>query len=171
MKAKMFLIPLLSVFLVGCESHSTPTPPSSQNRTMTTTFPSNTNTTSTTSTFSTDKTERTNVPSSTTMTSEDADNTGRNIRDRGSQTVTSFDQSESEPDRAITVNIRRALVSDPSLSTNAKNIKVITVNGTVTIRGPVNTPQEKALIEQILSRVSGIQRVDNQLEVLHQASR
>src|ERR1700738_3854393 len=68
---------------------------------------------------------------------QDYDNTGNNVRDRNSMTVTPLDQSESESDRKITQKIRQAIVADDSLSTNAKNIKIITVKGIVTLRGPV----------------------------------
>jgi len=101
----------------------------------------------------------------------DADNTARNVRDRNEGALTSFDQSESEKDRTISQTVRRALMNDSSLSTNAKNIKIITIDSIVTLRGPVNTAQEKAIIERIISQVAGIDRLDNQLEVLQQASR
>jgi osmotically-inducible protein OsmY len=64
------------------------------------------------------------------------DNTGTNVRDRGGETKTPGDQSENEADRTITQNIRQALTADDSLSTNAKNVKIITNDGTVTLRGP-----------------------------------
>src|ERR1700761_9457565 len=61
------------------------------------------------------------------QTEEDSDNTGRNVRDRNSQTITPLDQSENDVDRKITQQIRQALMSDDSLSVNAKNIKIITI--------------------------------------------
>lgn len=94
-----------------------------------------------------------------------ADNTGRNVRDRSNQSLTSGDQSENETDRTITQNIRRALMDDDSLSTNAKNIKIITINGVVTLRGPVNTDREKNEIAKKAKAVNGVKSVDNQLEV------
>jgi hyperosmotically inducible periplasmic protein len=101
------------------------------------------------------------------MTTEDADNSGRNVRDRNSDTKTPFDQSESEIDRKITQQIRRALVADPVLSINAKNIKVITINGVVTLRGPVANAQEKEIIVRKIGEIKGISKVDNQLEITH----
>ena len=53
----------------------------------------------------------------------DADNTGRNVRDRSGQTMTPGNQNENEADRTITQSIRQALMDDDALSTNAKNIK------------------------------------------------
>jgi hyperosmotically inducible periplasmic protein len=93
------------------------------------------------------------------------DNTGRNVRDRGGLTLTPGDQSESEADRTLTQEIRKAVVADDSLSTLAKNIKIITVDGVVTLRGPVQSPQEKKTIETKVQQIAGIAKIDNQLEV------
>jgi len=95
----------------------------------------------------------------------DADNTARNQRDRDTSTQTSGDQAENPADREISANIRRAVVADDSLSTNAHNVKIITSNGMVTLRGPVKSAQEKAAIEAKAKQVAGVTRVDNQLEV------
>lgn len=94
-----------------------------------------------------------------------ADNTGRNVRDRNPQAMTSGDQSESEADRTITQKIRQSLMDDNNLSTNAKNIKIISVNGTVTLRGPVNNDREKNEIARKARSISGVKNVDNLLEV------
>jgi hyperosmotically inducible periplasmic protein len=95
----------------------------------------------------------------------EADNSGRNVRDRGGETKTPGDQSESEADRTITQNIRKALTADDSLSVNAQNVKIITNDGTVTLRGPVKSEKEKADIEAKAKQVAGVKSVDNQLEV------
>jgi hyperosmotically inducible periplasmic protein len=94
-----------------------------------------------------------------------ADNSGRNERDRNDATKTSGDQSESEADRTISQNVRQAVVADDSVSTNGKNVKIITIDGTVTLRGPVKTEQEKTNIGAKAQQVAGVTRVDNQLEV------
>ena len=94
-----------------------------------------------------------------------ADNTGKNERDRAGSTATSGDQGGSEADRHVTQEIRKAVVDDASLSTNAKNVKIITKDGVVTLRGPVKTSQEKSQIASIAQRASGVKRVDNQLEI------
>lgn len=96
----------------------------------------------------------------------DNDNTGKNVRDRDSAAITPLDQSESEADRTITQKIRKAVVVDDSLSTNAKNIKIITINGVVVLRGPVADQQEMESVLRKISDVQGIVRVDNQLEIL-----
>src|SRR5205814_6887132 len=62
-----------------------------------------------------------------------ADNTAVNQRDRSGETNTSGDQSNSSADWKITQAVRRALMKDGELSTTAKNIKVITANGQVTL--------------------------------------
>jgi len=99
------------------------------------------------------------------QTAVEPDNSGRNVRDRDDQNKTTGDQSENEADRTITQNIRRAVTADNSLSTNAKNVKIITNNGTVTLRGPVKSEKEKAEIEAKAKQVAGVKGVDNQLEV------
>ena len=93
------------------------------------------------------------------------DNSGKNVRDRDDQTKTAGDQSENEADRTISQNIRKSLTADDSLSTNGKNVKVITMDGKVTLRGPVKSDQEKAAIAAKAQQVAGVKNVDNQLEV------
>ena len=92
------------------------------------------------------------------------DNTGRNVRDRG-DTVTSGDQSESKADRTTTQKIRQAVVGDDSLSMMAHNVKIITVDGGVTLRGPVKTDGERTKIGAMAEQVAGAGKVQNQLEV------
>jgi hyperosmotically inducible protein len=64
------------------------------------------------------------------------DNTAVNARDRGGENVTAQDQSENATDRTLTQEVRKAIVADDSLSTNAKNVKGITIDGVVTLRRP-----------------------------------
>lgn len=87
--------------------------------------------------------------------------------DRSLTTTTPLDQSESETDQTITQKIRQAIMSDGSLSTNAKNIKIITVKGVVVIRGPVVSSQEKEAIAKKIKDIRGVMKVDNQLDVIH----
>ena len=93
------------------------------------------------------------------------DNTATNERDRSGETKTSGDQSNSSADLKVTQAIRRALMKDRELSTMAKNIKVVTANGQVTLRGPVKTVQEKTKVDQIARSAAGGARIDDQLEV------
>ena len=97
--------------------------------------------------------------------SVDADNTKKNERDRAETALTPGDQGESEADRTITQSIRQAVVKNDGLSFTAKNIKIITVDGVVTLRGPVKSDKEKTDIGALAQQVNGIKRVDNQLEV------
>jgi len=97
-----------------------------------------------------------------------ADNTGKNVRDRDERAVTAGDQSNSKDDLRITQAIRRAVVDDKALSTNAHNVKIITRDGIVTLRGPVQSVSEKSSIEAKASHVNGVARVENQLEIAQQ---
>jgi hyperosmotically inducible periplasmic protein len=94
-----------------------------------------------------------------------ADNTAANARDRGNGTATATDQSEAPADRETTRRIREIIVADDALSTNAKNVKIVTNAGTVTLRGPVETEQERARVAAAAKQVAGNDRVQNQLEV------
>ncbi|MEI9949352.1 MAG: BON domain-containing protein [Pseudomonadota bacterium] len=93
------------------------------------------------------------------------DNSGVNARDKGGQALTPMDQGPSASDRKITQLIRQAVVKDGSLSFTAKNVKIITINGKVTLRGPVNTAAERTAIEAAAKNVAGVAQVDNQLDV------
>jgi hyperosmotically inducible periplasmic protein len=118
--------------------------------------------------------ERTRTPDSkaTDATTTDptsvasaADNTGVNKRDRHDNALTPMDQGGSPEDLRITKEIRQAVVGASSLSFTAKNVKIITVNGKVTLRGPVGSESERMDVETMARRVAGPQQVDNQLEV------
>ena len=93
------------------------------------------------------------------------DNTGINERDRSRETQTSGDQSNSSADLKTTQAIRQALMKDSELSTTAKNIKIITNNGEVTLRGPVKNAQEKAKVDQLAKSAAGGAKIDDQLDV------
>jgi hyperosmotically inducible protein len=94
-----------------------------------------------------------------------ADNTAKNERDRSGETKTPLDQSNSPEDMRVTADIRRAIMKDKSLSVSAHNIKIITAGAQVTLRGPVNTPEEKEKIARLARSVAGNAKVENQLEV------
>jgi hyperosmotically inducible protein len=94
-----------------------------------------------------------------------ADNTRRNVRDRDSRTLTPLDQGNNQADVDTTAQIRKGIMADSGLSINAENVKIITLNGHVTLRGPVNTAEEKSRIAEIANRVANAGNVDNQLEV------
>ena len=89
------------------------------------------------------------------------DNTKAN-KDGG---MTADQQKENKNDREITRQIRKALIADKSLSTYAHNVKIITTNGTVTLRGPVRTEDEKLSIESKAKAIAGVGDVKNELTV------
>jgi hyperosmotically inducible periplasmic protein len=96
------------------------------------------------------------------------DNSAVNQRDRDQQNLTPIDQSNKPEDVKMTREIRRAIVKDDQLSMDAKNVKIITVDGAVTLRGPVKTEQEKADIAAKAAQLAGDSNVHNELEVAGQ---
>jgi hyperosmotically inducible protein len=94
-----------------------------------------------------------------------ADNTKINERDRSGAALTPMDQGNGEGDLKITQQIRKAVMADSSLSFTAKNVKIIAVNGKVTLRGPVKTDHERQAIADQARKVAGATNVDDQLEV------
>jgi hyperosmotically inducible protein len=92
-------------------------------------------------------------------------NTAVNVRDRAPDAVTAGEQSNAKGDVALTRKIRRAVVKDSSLSMLAHNVKIVTANGNVTLRGPVNSEAEKVAIASKAKAIAGAGNVDNQLEV------
>lgn len=94
-----------------------------------------------------------------------ADNTARNQRDRSSTAVTPVDQGNSQSDLDITQKIRQAVMKDNTLSFTAKNVKIITRDGKVTLRGTVPTYEERLAIENAARNVAGSPNVVSELEV------
>lgn len=94
-----------------------------------------------------------------------ADNTVINERDRDPAAKTPFDQGENEPDRTTTANIRQRIVNADNMSINARNVKIITAGGKVTLRGPVNSAAERESIVRFAREVAGESNVEDQLEV------
>src|SRR3981081_3641639 len=83
------------------------------------------------------------------------DNTGKNQRDRNASEPTADRQEENDTDRVRARQIRRAFVKDKSLSTYGHNIKIISQNGEVTLKGPVSSDEEKRAIESKAAEVAG----------------
>jgi len=90
-----------------------------------------------------------------------ADNSANNKQ----RDVTADQQSNAASDRAITQKIRKAIVVDKSLSSDARNVKVVTVNGAVTLKGPVKSEEEKQQVASGAAEVVDASKVDNQLTV------
>lgn len=93
------------------------------------------------------------------------DNSAVNQRDRAAHEVTAGQQSFSERDTQITRQIRQAIVANDKLSTYAHNVKIITINGSVTLKGPVETAGERDEIYRQAVRVAGRNFVVNELEI------
>ena len=94
-----------------------------------------------------------------------ADNTKINQRDRSPEELTADQQGETKEDREITQKIRRALVNDKSLSTYAHNVKIITVGGMVTLKGPVKSEEEKRAIEEKAIQIAGKEKIKSEIDI------
>jgi hyperosmotically inducible periplasmic protein len=99
------------------------------------------------------------------VASSSPDNTGVNKRDQNNNTLTPIDQSNKQSDLDITQAIRKAVIAKDGFSFNAKNVKIITVSGKVTLRGPVSSAAERTSIANIAKQTAGVVNVDDQLEV------
>ena len=98
-------------------------------------------------------------------TSVPADNTKANQNDRDSSRTTADQQANDKSDVELARQIRKAIVNDKTLSTNAHNVKVIVRGGMVTLKGPVNSAEEKQSVETKASQLAGADRVANELQV------
>ena len=96
---------------------------------------------------------------------EAADNTARNAHGQGSSPAVADQQPNNQNDLTALQKIRQAVVGDEALSFNAKNAKILVKDGTVTLRGPVDSAQEKSALEQKAAQVVGQDKVKNELEV------
>ncbi len=111
-----------------------------------------------------DNTDTTRTTSATTA--ETADNTKLNERDLNGANPTSGNQSNAKADIAISAEIRKAVVADDGLSMDAKNVKIVTQDGVVILRGPVKSDAEKDLVGSKASAVAGVTKVENHLDVI-----
>ena len=105
------------------------------------------------------------VDATQNTTVKPADNSGVNVRDRGTATETPQKQSNAEADRKLLAAVRRAVVGDKALSTSGHNVKIVVKAGVVTLRGPVKSDEEKTSIQKLAQQVAGVTSVDNQLDV------
>jgi len=97
---------------------------------------------------------------------ESGDNTEINKRDRSEKELTADQQGETKEDREITQKIRQAVVDDKSLSTYAHNVKIITVNGMVTLKGPVRSEEEKRAIEEKAAQIAGNGKITSEIDIV-----
>jgi len=100
-----------------------------------------------------------------TPAEQQSDTTKVNQRDRNKGEVTADQQKENRSDRELARDVRRAIVKDKSLSTDAHNVKVIAQDGMVTLKGPVRSEDEKQAIEAKAIGVAGQEKVKDELHV------
>jgi len=94
-----------------------------------------------------------------------ADNTKTNQRDRAKSEPTADQAKNTVSDRDIMQKIRKSIVDDKSLSTYAHNVKIISQNGKVTLKGPVRSDEEKNAVEQKATEVAGAGNVTNEITI------
>ena len=147
MRVAIFVL-LGAVAFLGCEPIETSDVPVNDS---TTTAPDT----------STDRDTSVTVPDNATA----PDNTEVNERDASGATKTPIDQDETQRDVNITAEIRDRILKTEGMSINARNAKVITAGGKVTLRGPVESAEERDTIDKIAREVAGEDKVENFLEV------
>ena len=94
------------------------------------------------------------------------DNTKMNQADRSNDQPTADQQKDNPSDRELTQHVRQAIMEDKSLSTYAHNVKIISQNGIVTLKGPVRSDDERRAIEAKANEVAGKDKVVNELTVV-----
>jgi len=105
---------------------------------------------------------------STAALGQAADNSRNNQQDRTAEQPSADQQRNNAADQNLTRQIRRAIVSDKSLSTYAHNIKIISQDGQVTLRGPVRSTEEKRVVEAKATEIAGAGKVTSELQVTPQ---
>lgn len=93
------------------------------------------------------------------------DNSEMNRRERSKQELSADSQSNTKTDLEITRAIRQSLTRDSNLSTYGHNVKIITQDGKVTLKGPIRSDEERLIITEKAKKVAGPKNVQDQLEV------
>lgn len=106
------------------------------------------------------------ISTPTLFAQNEMDNTDVNSRDRNTNALTAGQQSLNTSDTEITRRIREEVMSKPNLSVYAQNVKIITVNGQVTLKGPVRSASEQEMILQYANAVAKPENVINQMSVV-----
>jgi osmotically-inducible protein OsmY len=78
---------------------------------------------------------------------------------------TADDQKNNKADTTLTAEIRKQILNDKSLSTSAHNVKIVSENGVVTMRGDVNSTTEKNAVLSIARKVAGASNVTDQITI------
>jgi osmotically-inducible protein OsmY len=106
-----------------------------------------------------------NSQTADSATKQDASNTKANATDRNTDAKTPLDQSNDKESIDMTAGIRRAVLEDKSLSTAAHNIKIVTNGNVVTLRGPVESADEKKRVESLAMKVAAGKQVRNEISI------
>jgi hyperosmotically inducible periplasmic protein len=106
------------------------------------------------------------VPNAGAFSFQQADNTKMNKGDASKDSTTADQQKMNPTDRTITQKIRAEIMKDKSLSTYAHNVKIITQDGKVTLKGPVRTQEEKAAVESKATTIAGDGNVTSQIDIV-----
>ena len=101
---------------------------------------------------------------------EQPDNTKTNKGDATKDATTADQQKMNPNDRAITQKIRAEIMKDKSLSTYAHNVKIITQDGKVTLKGPVRSQDEKASVEAKAAAIAGDGNVMSEIDIVRPKS-
>lgn len=96
------------------------------------------------------------------------DNSKNNQQDQNTDRPTADQQHENGADRQLTKQIRQSIMEDKSLSTYAHNVKIISQDGQVTLRGPVRSKEEKRIVESKAAEIAGAGKVTSELQVAAQ---
>lgn len=80
--------------------------------------------------------------------------------------VTADQQGESVQDRELTEKIRQAVINDKDLSMNARNVRILTVDGVVTLKGPVASEQEKKAVEELATQLAGKDNMKSEINIV-----
>jgi osmotically-inducible protein OsmY len=88
-----------------------------------------------------------------------------NQRDQSKSEPTADQQKDNRTDQDITRQIRQSIMADKSLSTYAHNVKIITQNGQVTLKGPVRSEEEKQAVASKAAAVAGENKVTDDLSI------
>jgi len=94
------------------------------------------------------------------------DNTAINQRDRSPGEATADQQKMNPADRDLTARIRKSIMADKTLSTYAHNVKIISQDGVVTLKGPVRSGEEmKTIVAKAADAAGGADKVTNEMSV------
>jgi osmotically-inducible protein OsmY len=98
-----------------------------------------------------------------------ADNTAQNEGAMRKDAVTAQKQGNSKRDVTVLAEVRKSIMAEKELSMDAKNVKILYSKGLVTLRGPVDSEEEKAKVQDLAKACSGVTSVKNMLTVARKA--